>query len=153
MVGYAVQPNSKHTRFEIKHKQTNKIVGVVEKSLVVKHLPDSKAKPTDIYHIRNQEHAPVKGFFSLDSAIKHSIFLHQKHKVAPVNKPSPPPPLPPSDANEHPMAKVGQLINDLGKALWSGSNHPTLNPSDHEKILHISKAHAALVKTFNDHYS
>lgn len=134
MADYHVKPNKHETEFQVVHKPTNDLVSIIKKTF----LPQTNKRV--VFHIHAQPGAPDKGFHQLDSAIKHSIYLH-KRLVPSIQH-----------AVEHPMKAVSKLINDLGKAIWHGSSHPEMTPEDHEKINEISKAHAKLVKTFNDHY-
>lgn len=139
MADYSVQPNKSQDEFHITHTPSKSFVSVIRKTFGPRAAKPGKTG-LEVFHIHNQKGAPTKGFFSLDAAVRHSIHLHKQ--IAPVVQ----------HAVEHPMKAVGKLINDLGKAIWSGSSHPQISEIDHKKIHEISKAHAELVKTYNDHY-
>ncbi len=102
-----------------------------------KKVPNTGKKSNIRYVVTNLPGASEDMFRSAKGAIQHAAFHHLNNERL---------------AKAHPIKTVGLAIEHLGKHIHTTAADHRMTESDQEKLLEISKQHAALRKTYNTHF-
>lgn len=136
--GYSVVPhfdNSWHVKYKgevIAHVEG--IDKIRDGKQVTKGL--FKKKPVNVYVVTHLPGASNEEFLTVHSAATHAASHHNSGRHLKV---------------DHPIHHIQKSISELESVIWKAASDPRMG-AHQEKLLQVSKSHAALRNTFTKHF-